>query len=259
MTDPLLCDDKDLLVSYLYDEIDPILRRRVEEHLRICAACSAELAALSEVRVDLASWTPPEAELDFTIVRRPAAVATPAARWASVPAWAQAAAAVLVLAAGAAIANVQVHSGPDGVTVSTGWMSPSGAARAAAPSTANVSAQASENWKPALAALETQLRSEIRSSRDGASATAVRAVGRGELDEATVTRVRALIEESEARQRRELALRLTQFNRDVNVQRQADLVKIDQLFGQMDGRTGAEMARQRQMLNYLTRVSNPQQ
>ena len=64
-----------------------------------------------------------------------------------------------------------------------------------------------------------------------------------------------LLAASEARQERNLALRLTQFNRDVNVQRQADLVRIQQLFGHSEG----EISKQRQMLNYVMRASAPQQ
>ena len=37
------CDDKATLVAYLYDEIDAQDRRRVDEHLRQCAACAAEV------------------------------------------------------------------------------------------------------------------------------------------------------------------------------------------------------------------------
>ena len=90
-------------------------------------------------------------------------------------------------------------------------------------------------------------------------AAPVKAPAGAVADSDLLPRVRALIEASERRQQQELALRLTQFNRDVNMQRQADLVKIDQVIGQYAGTSGAEMARQRQMLNYLTRVSNPQQ
>ena len=52
----------------------------------------------------------------------------------------------------------------------------------------------------------------------------------------------------------ELALRLTQFVRDVEMQRRADLVKINQGFGQLEGRTGAEVERQREAINYLIRA-----
>ena len=85
--------------------------------------------------------------------------AAPVRWWNTVPVWAQAAAAILVLAAGAAIANVQVRSGPDGFSVSTGWTQP---AVVTAPAS---SAPADEAWKPALVALEQQLRNEIRAQR----------------------------------------------------------------------------------------------
>ena len=66
--------------------------------------------------------------------------------------------------------------------------------------------------------------------------------------------VRSLIQESERRQQQELALRLAQFSRDLDLQRRADLVRIDQGIGQLEGRTGAEVARQREMLNYIVRA-----
>ena len=67
--------------------------------------------------------------------------------------------------------------------------------------------------------------------------------------------LRALIEESERRQQRELALRLTDVVRDFDAQRRADLVRIEQNMGQIEGLTGAEALRQRQLLDYLVRVS----
>ncbi|MEO8681117.1 MAG: zf-HC2 domain-containing protein [Vicinamibacterales bacterium] len=258
MSDPFVCDDKDTLIAYLYDEIDPVVRRRVEEHLRVCAACTAEVTALSSVRVELASWTAPEVELDFQFVRKSAAVWRPAAWWSGIPVWAQAAAAIFVLAVSAAIANVQVRSGTDGLVVSTGWMAPASAAPAAVAVPDEVAhVAADEAWKPALAALETQLRNEIRSGRDNGT-NLVRASART-ADDATLKNIELMIEASERRQRQEMALRLTQFNRDVNMQRQADLVKIDQIIGQYAATSGAELAQQRRTLNYLTRVSNPQQ
>jgi hypothetical protein len=216
------------------------------------------VAALADVRVDLAAWTPPQLELDFAIINKGSkpAVAKPASWWFGVPVWAQAAAAVLVIAAGAGIANLHVKSGPEGFVVTTGWMTP-------APAPAGVASvsDTSADWKPALTALATQLRSEMRLSEvhsaQGAGQPAV--VQTAARPNADLRAVQLLIEASEARQRQELALRLTQFNRDVNVQRSADLVKIDQMFGQLDGRTGAMDARQRQLLNYIQRVSNPQQ
>ena len=73
---------------------------------------------------------------------------------------------------------------------------------------------------------------------------------------AFLRQVSDLIDESEQRQRQELARRLTQFGRDLEVQRRADLVRIEQNFGQVEGRAGAEMARQRELLmNYVRQAS----
>jgi len=64
-----------------------------------------------------------------------------------------------------------------------------------------------------------------------------------------------MIQESEQRQQRELALRTAEIVRDFDAQRQGDLTRIERAMGQMDGTTGVEVAQQRQMLNYLMRVS----
>jgi hypothetical protein len=70
-----------------------------------------------------------------------------------------------------------------------------------------------------------------------------------------LAQVRALIDESEQRQQRELALRTAQVVRDFDLQRRVDLAQIQRNFGQIEGVTGAEVREQREMLNYLLRVS----
>jgi hypothetical protein len=42
---------------------------------------------------------------------------------------------------------------------------------------------------------------------------------------------------------------------DFDTQRQADMRRVDQNFGQLEGQTGAELARSREMLNSLVKVS----
>ena len=250
--------ENETLVAYIYDEVDAPEKARVARHLRECRACGGEYAALTGVRTVLQAWAPPHAGLGFAMAQppdagQPARVLRPAQWWSTVPVWVQAVAAILVLAVSAAVANVQVRSGPDGFVVTTGWMSQPAPAAAAATPVVTASAAGSEEWKAALVSLEQQLRNEIRSSRPAAAI--VRASSRSGADEATVRRVQELLAASEARQERSLALRLTQFNRDVNVQRQADLVRIQQLFGHSEG----EISKQRQMLNYVMRASAPQQ
>ena len=67
--------------------------------------------------------------------------------------------------------------------------------------------------------------------------------------------VRALIEQSENRQRRELALRLSQVAREVDTQHRADLVRIQQNLGAIEMETGAQIDQQRQLVDYLVRTS----
>lgn len=255
------CDDKATLVAYLYDEVDAADRQRVDQHLRQCAVCAAEVGALAGVRTGLTQWAPPNAELGFTIVRaggEPSAASHPAAAvpgpppwWNTVPVWAQAVTAIFVLAVSAAVANVQVKSGPGGLAISTGWMTPAAPAMA---TPAAAPAATDESWKPALTALEQQLREEIRATRETGT---VRAASRpSDGDDATLRRVRELLAASESRQNRELALRVTQLTRDMNIQRRADLLRVEQAIGH----TSVEMAKQRQTVNYLIRASTtPQQ
>ncbi len=247
-SDRFSCHDKDSLIAYLYDEIESPMREQIEAHLRTCSACSEEVGALAVVRIGLSAWTPPDTELGITIARK----TDPAPRanwWEQMPVWAQVAAASLVFAAGVSVANVQVRSNADGLVITTGWMAPT------SPTTASPAAAANdERWKPALTALESQLRSEIQAARPQATQT-VSLGARASDSDATLRQVQTLLDASEQRQRQELALRVTQLTRDLDVQRRADLVRISQGFGQFEGRTGEMMARQRQMMNYITRVS----
>ena len=247
MTLVMKCDDKDRLIAYLYGEDTPADRAAVEAHLARCAGCAAELAGLRGVRTHLAEWQPPEVDLGFRVVRD-AATPAPGRRWWGLSAWAQAAAAVLVLSAGAALANLDVHYGADGLRVRTGWHS-------------NDSNDSNNSNDSNLADLERRLRAEFTHAIATAPAARpvtapappppVREVG----DDDVLRQVRALIAESERRQQRELALRLTDVVRDVDAQRRADLVRIEQNMGQIEGLTGAEALRQRQLLDYLVRVS----
>ena len=67
--------------------------------------------------------------------------------------------------------------------------------------------------------------------------------------------MKAMIDQSEGRQQRELALRLSQLVQDFDTQRRADMLNVEQNFGQLEGQTGAEVAQQRELLNSLVKVS----
>jgi hypothetical protein len=268
MTTSFRCDDKELLVAYLYDEVSDAERASVESHVASCAACTEELAALGAVRADLSHWNPPAADLGFQIVRT---APRPAPRAWRTPAWApMALAAGLLLAVGAALANVEVQAGNGGVTIRAGWSHPpissptaapveQTAAREAAPKAAAIPVRTGvtdADMQKAMAALESRLRAEIASTPRQTSTVPVSAtsVDRGEL----LQQVRNLVDESERRQQRELALRLAQVVQDWDNQRRTDLVKIEQNFGQIESLTGQEAARQRAITNYLVRASQRQ-
>jgi hypothetical protein len=252
----------DLLIAYLYDDIEPADRATFSAHLHVCGRCTRELAALRGVRSTLSSWAPPEPVRALVSHAAPAPSSQPpvpspqprvsSRSWHDVPGWAQVAAAVLVLGVSAAIANVEVRHDAAGWTLRTGWsqpVAPSAAAPAAPPSAAASPAP----WRADLAALEQQLRADLRP----APARAVPAASA--MDDAELKRrVRAIIDESERRQERELALRVAEVVKDVNAQRQADLVKIDRSLGFIQSSTYGEQMKQRELVNYLLKVSQKQ-
>jgi hypothetical protein len=239
------CGDNAALVSYLYGECEPDERATIHAHVAVCVACAAELAALESTRAQLASWSPPDAELGFTITRAAAPSSSTRVRpWAwfvqPLPAWAQLAAAVALFATGVAL----------GVVGGTMRATPSTVATSAAPP---ASPAPGERVTPAsLDALEQRLRGEIAQLAPSSPSPTT---PQSPADARLLSRVRALIDESERRQQRELALRTAQIVRDFDSQRRVDLEQIQRNFGQIEGLTNAEVREQRQMLNYLMRVS----
>jgi hypothetical protein len=114
-------------------------------------------------------------------------------------------------------------------------------------------------WQADLAALAQQLRGELATASATRLSTAVSshaATGPSQsIDPVLLRQLHALIDESEVRQQRNLALRVAELARDFDVQRDADLVQIEQGLGRIEGRSEAEAARSREMMNYIQRVS----
>lgn len=259
------CGDNTALVTYMYDECAPGERSAIEAHLAICAACAAELAALSSTSLQLAAWTPPELEFDFRIVaaRRSADVLRPARWWQRpMPAWAQAAAAVALFGTGLSLGMLRGAEPVNPAATSNARVATSQTASSevvARPVSAqanNVQAgvQAGSVSRDDLVALERRLRAEMTALRSAPLPVAVSASTTAS-DAQVLARVRSLIDESEQRQRRELALRTAEIVRDADAQRQFDMTRIQRVFGQFEGTAGAEIQRQRQDLNNLIRVS----
>lgn len=253
MSETFQCGDNAALVGYLYDECEAVERAVIAAHVAVCAACTAELEALGSARVQLAAWTPPDAKLGFVITQREAVepsrfrsgVDRPRMHWFArpLPGWAQLAAACLVFGVGLSLGIVRGTSGP---------VTPAAVTAPGGPAIDSASVSSAD-----LTALESRLRDEIASirtvNREGnASAPSSGVQG---SDAQLMARVRALIDESEQRQQRLLALRTAELVNDFDSQRRVDLAQIQRNFGQIEGLTGAEVREQREMLNYLMRVS----
>jgi hypothetical protein len=260
MSNTFQCGDNAALVTYLYDECEPDDRAAITAHIGVCAVCAAEIAALGSARLQLSSWTAPETDLGFVVVGTEASGRRLKGGWKSpsparaqsravrpgpwfrqpLPAWAHVAAACLIFGAGLSL----------GVLRGTMLDRTAPAQIAAVASSARTATVTAGD----LSALEQRLRAEMAGLRVVSAGKAATVPTSGNSAE-IMTQVRALIEESEQRQQRELALRTAQVVRDFDSQRRVDLAQIQRNFGQIEGLTGAEVREQRQMLNYLMRVS----
>jgi len=273
MSDERYCGNVDVLMSYLYEEGDGGERRNFEAHLGTCEHCAREVREMRDVRGDLAGWVPPETVLDFRIVRGPAPVPAPAPirrPWFAIPqmpAWAQFAAASLLVGVAVGISGLEVHYDQQGVSVRAGWSKPAAATAAASAAQATPVSTAAATpsdapWRAEFAAFELRMKEQYgRPVSDGSpSVVAASTAGRRAMtDDEFMTRVRDLINASETKQQREMAVRISQVVRDIDTQRRADYARVVDNFGVLEGRTGAAVAQQREMLNYLVRVSQKQQ
>jgi len=240
------------LVSYLYDECDPGERAHIAAHLGICPPCADEAAALIGTRQQLAGWASPEVALGFQIPRAsasaveppgPAMVLRPRRWWSQpLPAWAQAAAALVVFGAGLAVGTGRQTVEPAAP-----------AAAVSAPPTIAQSLAAPQVAAPAaddrLAREVDALRAELASLRRASTAAPAPAANVQLIDQ-----IRALIDESEQRQRIEFTARSAQMARDFEVQRRVDMAQVNQTLGRVEGQAGAEYRSQRQAIEGLARA-----
>jgi hypothetical protein len=255
-----MCNHERLL-DYLYGEMAASDRNAFERHLHDCVDCRTEFAELGGTRLALASWSPPDPELGFRIVSR----AQPEPRrslYQFRPALGLAAAAVLVLALAAAVANVEVRYDSNGFAVRTGWTNGAGdATNGGAPAALSATA-ASEQWKADLQLLDARLKQLEQGGERTVQAATLPADGTqgnapaARMSDAELLRaVRNIIAESERRQQRELALRVTQVIRDFDAARAGDLARVEQGLRQIQGLTDAELIQHRNTLNHLLRVT----
>ena len=271
--------DKERLVSYLYDDLADSDRASFERHLRECAECRDELHALRSVRADLVSWSPPQPDFGFRVVREPKVVPMAARSWRAwyTPAAGLAAAAVLVLAAASAIAHVEIRRGPDGVTVRTGW-SASAPSSASAPASAFAApdgargfgetsqapvstgvapaSAANASVDPALvAAILRRLDALETSSRAAGTVRNASMMSARASDAVLLKQMRDLVAQSEKDQQGQLAVRIAQVIRDFDAQRVADLSSIQQGLRDVAGRVSVEQQTHRDLANFIVSSS----
>lgn len=238
------CPENEALVAYIYDECEAAERAHVERHLETCTACTAELDGFAALRGTLREWAPPDARLGFRVVAEgdaEAAGAKSAAAWwlggGLRPAWGAALAATTVLVAGAAIASVEVRYGDGGFVFRMGSAEPDvGEAQPmddAAELQPVAAADETPPWRAELAALEAQLRQELMAQRTDVAPAAGRslpAIPGAAMDagDGLLREVRALMAESERRQRQEFASGLMRLAQEVDLHRQADQLRMQQ-------------------------------
>ena len=252
--------NKDDLVSYLYEELDGASRAAFERHLRTCGACRDELDAMRSVRADLVTWTPPMPEFAFRLVAEPRQaegklLRPGVASWRAwfTPAAGFAAAAVLVLAAAAGLAHIEVHTGADGLTVRTGWSASPSSPGEASPASDGGHARDVNLALPLdanLASLERRIAALETAAHDSGTRNASALSARANNEELLKV-VRDLLAQSETRQKGELALRIAQVIRDVDAQRVADLNRVQQGIGRIDATVADEAAAHRELMNYI--------
>ena len=250
MTETSSCVEKNALIDYLYGEVDADARTRVEAHLRSCEPCADEVRELTDVRGRLEAWAPPAVGLGFRVVSDAHSESAPVSFWGRLrhpPAWGLAAA-VLVLAAGAAITRPEMEIGRGEMVLRFGWSD----------TASDVVTQ--PEAEPASRSDQATLAAEPRQQLQPLRGTGV-AVGQRSRANVPVQRgadvVGGLNAATAAAANDERLLRSTRQllfeEQRIADQRQADLSELQRAFGEFD-RTRAEPARQ-QLLEVLRRVS----
>jgi hypothetical protein len=210
-----MCDQREHVLDYLYDEGDAAHRRRVEAHLAECASCRDELHGWRSVRTDLLAWDVPAQPSVWT----PFAPPRVAPWYSQVPVWAMAAAATLMFALGAAGGFV---------------------ARAVSPTLYAERSTTPQAIAPAMT--EQQIRDIVRVEAQAVTASALQPVAMHQVDEAAIIRrASALIAESEGRLTRQHALQTVQFYQDADRQRALDRDAFRKLLDANTSTTRTEM------------------
>ncbi len=102
-----MCEQRERVLDYLYNEASAASRSELEEHFLACDDCRDDMRAFRRVREDLLAWDVPEPASVWT----PFAPAPVVPWFRQVPAWAMAAAAGLMFVVGGAGASTALAIG----------------------------------------------------------------------------------------------------------------------------------------------------
>ncbi len=240
--------DKALLLDYLYGELQPSDREAFERHLASCTTCRDEISGFRATRTHLALWAPPELDLGFEIVRRPAEERTPSRWWRVSPVWGLAAAALVTLAVSAAIANLDITIGSNGMTVRTGRNRASEQAAVAAATTTQAELG---RVLARLKDVETQLAAVKQTPTAVPASTTTPRMSDAEL----IRVVRQLISDSEQRQEGVLARQIIQVSRDFETARRVDNDRLRAGLIQLQGTAVETSRRQRVLEDQIVRAA----
>jgi primosomal protein N'' len=159
---------------------------------------------------------------------------------APLPAWAQAAATVVIFGVGLSIGLARGN-------VAQPQVSSIQPVATSAPQTAS---------RTELSQLEERLMAEMVQLRNASATTPVREAAGSDTE--IMKKVEAMLAASEERQRREFTLRSVDMARDFETQRRIDLATVREAVGQFQGVTGNEIRQQREAIdriNNFIRVS----
>jgi len=149
-----MCDERERLIGYVYDECEGDDRAEIDRHLETCAVCRDEIAGLRATRQDLLAWEVP----DHGSVWRPFAPARETPWYREVPAWAMAAAAsvmFLIGVGGSVAANVVLRPA---------LAAPVAQVQAPAQPAVDQTLNEAAAIRAEMAALEARIRSSMRTS-----------------------------------------------------------------------------------------------
>jgi len=252
MIDVTRCPDPDTLLILLYgEEGTPAERAALQGHVDRCPQCAELLTSLDSTRGALGAWHAPRLPLGYAFVRQERSAFRSVLVGGGL-----AAAAALVLAVAASVAQLDVTFDANGFRMTTGTaraVAATAVAQAAPPPSSSTApgnwvgtASAGEPpWRQDMDLLAAQIRADLarlaQESPGTASSTPLRvamplqdAPARTMTDAALLARVQDLIDKSEIRQQSNLALRVTELGRQFELQRQGDIVQVEQALQRLE-------------------------